>query len=103
MTARGDHHAQARRALSDPAPSTIVISRVWKPSFCCAAIRISAFCRSATPLPGGYLLKFRNRAGDRVVHAPDFFREHGIDENIGLELSVVLVRGTRRIGRGRRF
>jgi hypothetical protein len=30
----------------------------------------------------------RNRAGDRVVYAPDFFREYGIDENIGLELSV---------------
>jgi len=37
---------------------------------------------------GGYLLKLRNRAGDRVVYAPDFFREYGIDENIGLELSV---------------
>jgi hypothetical protein len=23
------------------------------------------------------------------VHAPDFFREYGIDENIALELSVV--------------
>ncbi len=30
---------------------------------------------------GGYLLKLRNKVGDRVVHAPDFFREHGIDEN----------------------
>jgi hypothetical protein len=38
---------------------------------------------------GGYLLKLRNRAGDRVVYAPDFFREHGIDESIALELSVV--------------
>jgi hypothetical protein len=38
---------------------------------------------------GGYLLKLRNKAGDRVVHAPDFFREHGVDENIALELSVV--------------
>jgi hypothetical protein len=37
---------------------------------------------------GGYLLKLRNRAGDRVVYAPDFFREYGIDENIALELSV---------------
>jgi len=36
---------------------------------------------------GGYLLKLRNRAGDRVVHAPDFFREHGIDE-VTRELSV---------------
>jgi hypothetical protein len=38
---------------------------------------------------GGYLLKLRNKAGDRVVHAPDFFREHGIDEGTALELSVV--------------
>jgi hypothetical protein len=38
---------------------------------------------------GGYLLKLRNKAGDRVVYAPDFFREHGIDESIALELSVV--------------
>ncbi|MBX9649654.1 MAG: hypothetical protein K2X57_21655 [Xanthobacteraceae bacterium] len=38
---------------------------------------------------GGYLLKLRNKAGDRVVHAPDFFRECGIDENVALELSVV--------------
>jgi hypothetical protein len=37
---------------------------------------------------GGYLLKLRNKAGDRVVHAPDFFREYGIDENVALELSV---------------
>ncbi|AID34935.1 MULTISPECIES: hypothetical protein [Mesorhizobium] len=29
---------------------------------------------------GGYLLKRRNGAGDRVVFAPDFFREHGIDD-----------------------
>jgi hypothetical protein len=27
---------------------------------------------------GGYLLKRRNGAGDRVVTAPDFFRENGI-------------------------
>ncbi len=38
---------------------------------------------------GGYLLKLRNKAGDRVVHAPDFFRECGIDESVTLELSVV--------------
>ncbi|MGD5523857.1 hypothetical protein QUS88_22470 [Xanthomonas citri pv. citri] len=30
---------------------------------------------------GGYLLKLRNKHGDRVVHAPDFFREHGVDES----------------------
>ena len=29
---------------------------------------------------GGYLLKLRNGAGDRVVNAPDFFREHGLDD-----------------------
>ena len=38
---------------------------------------------------GGYLLKLRNKAGDRVVHAPDFFREHGVDESMAVELSVV--------------
>jgi hypothetical protein len=38
---------------------------------------------------GGYLLKLRNKAGDRVVHAPDFFREHGIQENVSREWSVV--------------
>lgn len=38
---------------------------------------------------GGYLLKLRNKLGDRVVHAPDFFREHGVDEDIALQLSVV--------------
>ena len=37
---------------------------------------------------GGYLLKLRNKVGDRVVHAPDFFREHGVDEDIALQLSV---------------
>jgi hypothetical protein len=37
---------------------------------------------------GGYLLKVRNRAGDRVVHAPDFFRECGIDDNASLEITV---------------
>lgn len=35
---------------------------------------------------GGYLLKLRNRHGDRVVQAPDFFREHGIAENIVRQL-----------------
>jgi hypothetical protein len=29
---------------------------------------------------GGYLVKVRNLAGDRVVDAPDFFREHAIDD-----------------------
>ena len=38
---------------------------------------------------GGYLLKLRNKAGDRVVHAPDFFREYGVNEDVTLNLSVV--------------
>jgi hypothetical protein len=38
---------------------------------------------------GGYLLKLRNKAGDRVVYAPDFFREQGVDDGTALELSVV--------------
>ena len=29
---------------------------------------------------GGYLLKRRNAAGDRVVQAPDFFREQGLGD-----------------------
>ena len=29
---------------------------------------------------GGYFLKLCNAAGDRVVTAPDFFREHGADD-----------------------
>ncbi len=29
---------------------------------------------------GGYLLKLRNSSGDRVIIAPDFFREHGLDD-----------------------
>lgn len=40
---------------------------------------------------GGYLLKRRNGAGDRVVHAPDFFREHGIDEGAERDLPVAWV------------
>ncbi len=30
---------------------------------------------------GGYLVKQRNGAGDRVVAAPDFFREQGLAED----------------------
>ena len=30
---------------------------------------------------GGYLLKVRNSAGDRVVNAMDFFRMQGLDDN----------------------
>jgi hypothetical protein len=37
---------------------------------------------------GGYLLKRRNGAGDRVVNAPDFFREQGLGEEIERELPV---------------
>lgn len=37
---------------------------------------------------GGYLLKARNGAGDRVVNAPDFFREQGIDEALERDLVV---------------
>ena len=36
---------------------------------------------------GGYLLKRRNAAGDRVVSAPDFFREHGLDDRVDSELN----------------
>jgi hypothetical protein len=38
---------------------------------------------------GGYLLKLRNGAGDRVVSAPDFFLEQGLEEDIELEIPVV--------------
>ncbi len=31
---------------------------------------------------GGYILKIRNSAGDRVVTAPDFFRTEGIAETV---------------------
>jgi len=36
---------------------------------------------------GGYLLKRRNAAGDRVVSAPDFFREHGVGDDVDRDLS----------------
>jgi hypothetical protein len=38
---------------------------------------------------GGYLLKHRNSAGDRVVDALDFFRAHGLGEEMARELQVV--------------
>lgn len=38
---------------------------------------------------GGYLLKRRNVAGDRVIFAPDFFRVNGVDDNCDRELSVI--------------
>lgn len=37
---------------------------------------------------GGYLLKIRNSAGDRVVHAADFFRAHGVGDAAQLSLPV---------------
>ena len=37
---------------------------------------------------GGYLLKLRNSAGDRVVHAADFFRAQGIADESELPLQV---------------
>lgn len=37
---------------------------------------------------GGYLLKLRNGAGDRVVTAPDFFRDQGVAEDAELCLPV---------------
>lgn len=36
---------------------------------------------------GGYLLKVRNRAGDRVIHAPDFFRQNGFPEHSRTEFT----------------
>jgi hypothetical protein len=38
---------------------------------------------------GGYLLKLRNSAGDRVVQAGDFFQTHGIGDEAELTLRVV--------------
>ena len=29
---------------------------------------------------GGYVLKIRNAAGDRVIDAGDFFRDHGLED-----------------------
>ncbi len=31
---------------------------------------------------GGLLLKIRNARGDRVIHAQEFFRAHGLDEDV---------------------
>lgn len=38
---------------------------------------------------GGYLLKLRNSAGDRIINAPDFFREHGLDDFQEREIDVL--------------
>ncbi|MGD0719985.1 MAG: hypothetical protein ABR970_02935 [Roseiarcus sp.] len=37
---------------------------------------------------GGSFLKRRNSAGDRVVHAPEFFRAHDVGDDIERELAV---------------
>lgn len=37
---------------------------------------------------GGLLLKIRNAQGDRVIHAQEFFRVHGLDEQFDQMLSV---------------
>ena len=34
---------------------------------------------------GGYVLKYRNARGDRVVSAADFFRIHGLDDERELQ------------------
>jgi hypothetical protein len=36
---------------------------------------------------GGYLLKLRNGAGDRIVSAADFFRANGIDDDVQMTLT----------------
>jgi len=43
---------------------------------------------------GGYLLKRRNAAGDRVVSAPDFFREHGVGDDVDRDLPSAWVAGS---------
>lgn len=35
---------------------------------------------------GGYLVKMRNARGDRVVAAPEFFRDRGLDDGCELQL-----------------
>jgi hypothetical protein len=35
---------------------------------------------------GGYVIKMRTAAGDRTVHAADFFRDHGLDDAIEMTL-----------------
>jgi hypothetical protein len=38
---------------------------------------------------GGLLLKIRNRQGDRVVHAREFFRDHALDETLDQDIPVL--------------
>jgi hypothetical protein len=33
---------------------------------------------------GGYVIKLRSASGDRAVQGADFFRDHGIDDNVEL-------------------
>jgi hypothetical protein len=58
---------------------------------------------------GGLLLKQRNAAGDRVIHAQEFFRNHGFDEECGprtlpvrwcTQRAALLVSGLPRSGSG---
>jgi hypothetical protein len=35
---------------------------------------------------GGYLIKMRSGAGDRIVTAADFFRDNGVDDDVQLTL-----------------
>lgn len=36
---------------------------------------------------GGYLIKLRTGAGDRVVTAADFFRDNGVDDDVEMTLA----------------
>ena len=38
------------------------------------------------PAAGGYVIKLRTAAGDRTVHAADFFRDNGLDDSVELIL-----------------
>ena len=35
---------------------------------------------------GGYVIKLRTRAGDRLVSAADFFRDNGLEDDVELTL-----------------
>jgi len=35
---------------------------------------------------GGYVIKLRSASGDRAVQGADFFRDHGIDDNVELSI-----------------
>ncbi len=38
---------------------------------------------------GGYLLKLRNPAGDRIINAMDFFRDRGLDDFLERDIKVI--------------